>query len=251
MSNHFYDKQGNPHHFVERKDGNGNRKATLADCKKNGWLPGVTTVLDVLAKPALTKWMINQAVDAVLTAPRLQGEALDAFKARVLDVESQQDEEAQKARDFGSKLHDAMERLLSGKSVDSGLMPWIEPASKHLLSFSTVIVTEKILVGDGYAGKCDVILRTAEGMEICDFKFTKTLPTKAAWPEHRLQCAAYAAASQMDVVRTSNLYISTIDQGKFVYFPHAEPWRETFQDGFLPLLHVWRWMNNFYPNLFE
>ena len=38
------------------------------------------------------------------------------------------------------------------------LLPYIEPAVEHLHTLGRSLYTEKILVGDGYAGKTDLIL---------------------------------------------------------------------------------------------
>lgn len=246
---HWYDATtGEPCHFIAKKDGSGNRPTTLADARKNNWLPSVTTVCKVLDKPALRDWLIRQAVHAVVTAPDLPGEGIDAKLVRVLETESQQDEESQRARDLGSDIHEAMEAALNFQPYNQELAAHLLPAWQAVMQRGTVLATETILVGQGYAGKADLILQRSDGIEIIDFKTTKTLPTKGAWPEHRLQCAAYAAAhkNNAQVMGTSNIYLSTIEPGKFVIAEHPD-WRETYAKGWVPLLQTWQWMNNYYP----
>lgn len=250
MSEHYYDREGNPHHFVEKKDKSGLRPSTLADCKKNGWLPSVTTVLRALDKPALTTWLIRNAVTAALTTPRLPNEPEDAFMERILAHDAE--DEAAKARDRGTQIHDALELYLGGQParVAPDLLPWIEPAAKFVLELGEVEATEKIVVGDGYAGKLDLCVKHAvDGRIIVDFKTTKKLPAKAAWNEHVLQGAFYAKAYPEEVISTGNLYISTIEQGKFAFFMHINPWKVTFSDACEPLLRLWQWMNDYRPTL--
>jgi hypothetical protein len=236
-------------HFVDKAKGGGQRPTTIADARKLNLLPSVTTVLDVLAKPALTKWLINQAVDAILTSERKEGETLDEFKDRVLVIEAQQDRESEKARDRGTEMHDALEKYLGGKpeEVSPEILPWIQPAATFILARGKIVATEKVLVGDGYAGKCDLVLEVNEEIEIIDFKTTKKLP-KEAWDEHVLQCSAYAAAyantEKGDVFETGNLYISTVDQGQFIFCPHGFAWGTAYRFGFQPLFTAWQWMND-------
>lgn len=247
---HYYTKTGEPAHWVAKKDGTGNRPTTIADARKLGLLPSVTTLLKCLNAPALTTWLIRNAVTAALTTPRLPDETVDAFMERILAHDAE--DEAAKARDRGTQMHDALELYLGGQParVAPDLLPWIEPAAKFVLELGEVEATEKIVVGDGYAGKLDLCLKHAvDGRIIVDFKTTKKLPAKAAWNEHVLQGAFYAKAYPEEVISTGNLYISTIEQGKFAFFMHINPWKVTFSDACEPLLRLWQWMNDFRPAL--
>ena len=55
---HWYDREGKPQHFVPSKNGK-LRASTLRDARKHGWMPSVTSVLDIMAKPGLDQWKIN------------------------------------------------------------------------------------------------------------------------------------------------------------------------------------------------
>lgn len=248
---HFYHKDGTPCYTVPRAKGGGQRATTLADAKKMGLLPSVTTILRCVDKPALTQWLIKTNVEAALTTPRIEGEDLDAFMERVMSQDAQ--EEGQKARDKGTEIHADMERYLSGNihEVDPLILPWIEPAGKFVMEKGEVVVCEKTLVGCGYAGKCDLILRLPDGtLEVVDFKTTKKLPRKA-WDEHLLQGAMYAnvVPKELGIVsQTSNLYISTVEQGAYIYCGHEEPWLRTYEMACVPLLLLWQWLNSYNPN---
>lgn len=249
---HWYAPDGTPAHFQPKKDGSGTTPTTLAHARKLGLLPSVTTILKALNAPALTTWLIRNAVTAALTTPRLPDETVDAFMERILAHDAE--DEAAKARDRGTQIHDALELYLGGQPlrVAPDLLPWIEPAAKFVLDQGEVEATEKIVVGDGYAGKLDLCLNRAHGLdgrEIIDFKTTKKLPNKAAWKEHVLQGAFYAAAYPEEVNSTGNLYISTVDCGKFAYFMHEGPWQSTYDSACAPLLRLWQWMNDYRPAL--
>lgn len=249
MADHYYDSTGQPRHFVEKKDGSGTRPSTIADARKNGWLPSVTTITKTLAAPALTRWLVDNAVNAALTTPRLEGEDLDTFKTRILSVDAE--EQAKQARDRGTLIHDALELYLGGQPdrVAPDLLPWLEPAAKYVLGLGKVIATELVLVGNGYAGKTDAIVECGSYELILDWKTTGTMPKKESWPEHQIQLAAYAAARQgisERVTRTANVYISTKEQGTFVFLENTS-WYATYQDAFDPLFRVWQWMNDYSP----
>ena len=106
----------------------GMRKTTLADARKLGLLPSVTTLMRVLHKQALVDWLIEQACLAVLTSPKLDGEALDAFVHRILHEEKVQDQEGQAARDRGTEMHAAIEAAFGGEIVPMEIWPWVQPA---------------------------------------------------------------------------------------------------------------------------
>src|SRR5690348_5494109 len=78
---HWYDRAGN---MVETVTGaNGQQvKPDLRHARKLGLLPGVTSVIKVQAAPGLVNWLVDQALMAALTLPRIEGESLDDFKAR-------------------------------------------------------------------------------------------------------------------------------------------------------------------------
>lgn len=257
-SSHFYTAQGDPLYEIPRADGKGMRKFTLADARKMDPkpLPSVTTILKILHKQALVDWLIEQACLALMTTPRLPNEPDDAFVQRVLHTERVQDQESQKARDRGTEIHAALEALFQGQPISDEIDPWVRPAFQAVCKYGELACTEKILVGAGYAGKCDLIQLAKDCWWLWDWKSAKKLPDPAkggAWSEHRLQASAYANAwfnylcSQpkgLEVIRTGNIYISTVECGKFVICEHAE-WQQTYWYGFKPLVEHWRWSTGY------
>lgn len=253
---HWYSLNCEPLYEVPKKDGSGMRPFTLADARKMTPrpVPSVTTVLKTLWKPQLEAWKIEQACLAVLTAPRGPAEGLDAFVERVLHEERQQDQERDVAARRGVAIHDAIEGWFNDQSCHQTLdmWRWIEPTIEFLVQHGGTrgCQTETILVSDdGYGGRVDLISEPPVDIRhhIWDFKSTRNLP-KEAYPEHVLQCAAYANALQQSLgparvpITTGNIYISTVNQGEFKVCLHGD-WQDTYKRGFKPLLDYWQWAN--------
>lgn len=259
-SAHFYLPDGTPLYEVPYADpSKGMRAATLADARKVGAYVSVTTVTRVLDRPGLNEWRTEQAVLAVLSTPQKPGESLDEYVHRVLQVEKVQEQESAKARDLGTQIHDALSNALSGRDWDKSLSAFVDPVVEWARATGRVVWTEKVLVGEGYAGRADLLLDQdlLNCLVVTDFKTTGKLPEKDSWPEHKLQTAAYAKAYQsiaetMGVevwgkrIITGNVYISTKEPGQFKVFTQDD-WQRTYACGFRPVLDYYMWANNYYP----
>lgn len=246
QSAHWYTRAGEPMHTVIAKGSGQPRATTIADARKLDLVPSVTTILKVLNKPDLNNWIREQDCLAVLTSPHRENEELDAFVHRILHEDKTQDEERDAAAKFGLDFHGAIADSLEYKSVDPKWIPWILPVLDHLKVGATRHCEYRV-VGNGYAGCVDLIVGDKE-VDIYDFKTTKgRLPDKGSYVEHKLQLSAYAEALEANgfvVKSTSNVYISTVEPGKFIV--HVNPtWHETYDNGFEPLLRYWQWANNF------
>lgn len=246
-TSHWYTKEGTACHEVPYADpGKGMRSTTLADARKLKLLPSVTTICNVLDKPALTEWKIRNAIEAALTTPRNPDESLDDFATRVLAVDTESISDT--ARGLGMDIHDGIESLLAGKTYHPELALFIQPAAAIVTAAGRVIATEKIVVGEGYAGKTDCITE-GNAITVWDFKSTsaRKLPAKS-YPEHRLQLAAYAAAlgnTGGEPITTVNIYISTINPGEIVVCENQD-WKADFAI-FKKVCELWCWQNNFIP----
>lgn len=245
---HWYYADGRPCYELPKKDGSGMKIPSLADARKLNLLPSVGRIINLLDKPALNDWKVEQACLAILTSKQNDGEALDDFVHRILHEERVQDQESRKARDTGIQIHDALQSALSGREWDKSLSAFIEPVLAWQQATGKVLWTEKIVVGEGYAGRVDLLLRMSSGMLLPDFKTCGRLPEKDSWLEHKLQSCAYAAAlpKENKGVVTGNVYISTKEPGKFAVFTQSD-WQQTYNNGFLKLLDFWTWANNFDP----
>lgn len=270
---HWYSWEGEPKHTIMGKTTGKPRPTHIGDARKENWVPSVTTILKVLHKEGLQQWLQEQACLAVLTAPRLKikgkdkdgkevetEEATDAFVYRVLHTEKQQQEETQIARDKGIEIHEGFEWYFSGQAqlIPPELLAWIQPAIDRIIAFGESATSEMVLVGDGYAGRTDLIQNCEGCWRMWDIKSTKTLPDPAkggAYPEHRLQLAAYgrsfmdkllAAGGEHKPLLVGNIYVSSQTPGQFVICEH-EDWEGTYEKGFKPLVQHWQWANKYTP----
>jgi hypothetical protein len=246
LDSHFYSRDGLPRYEIIGKTTGRPRPVTIRDARENDWLPSTTTILKVLHKQALVEWLCEQAALAVLTTPRKEGEELDAFVHRVLHEEKQQDQEAQAARDLGTAIHAAIELALGGKPFDPELEPFVSPAIQAILKTGSVQQTERIVVGDRYAGKLDALTQGNGCATIWDVKTSRNLPKYGSYDEHRLQTASYAKAfSKLDAfpIHTANVYVSTSKPGE-IKVDTQQDWEQTYERGFKPLVDVWYWLNN-------
>lgn len=146
MSEHWYDRAGGSQY-----------DADLRKARKNGYVPSVTTVLSVVAKPALTNWLIDQAILAALTLPRAQDECEEAYLSRIkADGKAQ----ALAAAEEGTRIHDACEKYLAGDKFDERYATHARAAVDELHRLFPDVkdwVVEKSFAHPlGYGGKVDV-----------------------------------------------------------------------------------------------
>lgn len=245
-SGHYYSRDGKPAHWVEKKDGSGNRPTTIADARKQSLLPSPTTVLKLLAKPALIDWMIRTAVHAVVTAPDAPNEGLDAKITRVLDEERQQDQESQMAKDLGTSIHEAIEQAISGQPWNPALKVFVDPVMGQLAHIGRCVASEKVLVAQDHAGKVDCICESDYFITVVDFKSSKKLPDKGPYIEHRLQAASYAASigfTGEKRVHALIIYISTTEPGR-IKVCMVDDWERDYKM-FRLILEFWYLSNNY------
>jgi hypothetical protein len=162
--------------------------------------PGVTTVTDVLDKPALTKWKVEQvALTALENAERLvddrdsgRGEAAVAYLMTGNTA----------ARDRGSRIHATIEHVLRRSQnipVDprdedaiAGVRTWLNQQRVRPVQVEAFLINETL----GYGGTLDLVAEIAGETWLLDWKTSKSVawPSGAVYDEMRLQLAAYSHA---------------------------------------------------------
>jgi hypothetical protein len=237
---HWYDREGRPQYTVIAKGTGLPRAATLADARKNGWVPGVTSITKGEAAPALTEWLINQAVMAALTLPAIEGESLEDRKKRITTDAGQQ---ANQARDRGQEIHNALEQaFLTGKVEQDAefVQPVIDLLSKEFggLEFEPEVSFAHHL---GYGCKIDLVSRNRE--VTIDFKtkaFSKAeAGKKFAYSQQGMQLWANARAAGNERSTKLNLFISTEEPGLIV--PYEWPQSSFYElKAFDLLLELWK-----------
>lgn len=236
---HWYTKEGEACHFVVGKNGK-TRDTTLRDARKLNLVPSVTEILNIAAKPALTKWLVDQAFLSALTLPKIEGESLDDFKSR---AESDSKKEAIESANVGTEIHSAIESKFLGNNVDK-YKDHAENVYNKIIEFTGVTTgwqAETTFSANGYGGMIDL---HTKGIVI-DYK-TKSfndVRKKMAYDEHCMQLSAYAHGIGMPNARKINVFISRENPDLI----QIHEWEEDMYDRFECLLKYWQLTKKYNP----
>jgi hypothetical protein len=248
MSEHWYAQDGSPCYRVE-KQGGGLRATHLGDARKLKLVPSVTTVLGVIAKPALTNWMVDQGILAALTLPRRDDEAEDAWLRRVKDDSKQQ---AIQAAEEGTRIHNACEAWFTGEFSKEHHAYYEHVAGvreelKRLFPGVTDWRAEDSFSAHGYGGKVD--LHSPSTGIVVDFKGKDgdfSDGKKLAYDQH-WQLSAYQYGLRLPTVASANIFVSRTHPGKVA----SHVWTpEDMASGlrvFLAALELWVAMRGYDP----
>ena len=241
-SNHWYTRDGVPRYTVIGKNGK-ERNTTLRDARTESLVPSVTTVLNVMAKPALIQWLQKQVLMAALTLPRTEGEPEEEYIARIM---SDSKEQGRAAADAGTDIHASIQGFYEGEVVNRheahvkgtvaaldllyGQQPWIaERAFGHSL---------------GFGGKCDLHSAVGTGI-VADVKTKEfTDPNKIdAYDDHLMQLAAYRVGLGIPFARCSNVFVSRSVPGLVAIKEWEEADLQRGWEMFCSLLKFWQLKN--------
>ncbi len=217
---HWYTLDGAPAYTVIGKNGK-ERPATLADARKLGLVPSVTTIMGCAAKPGLERWKAEQLLMAGLTLPKIMGETEVAWLSRVW-VDSK--EQGRKAAERGNSIHGALERHFRGEVPD-------EDYWDHVRGARTVIADHcglqewhperSFAHALGYGGKCDL----HSTYWVTDYKSKEFGPEDLPklWDEHPMQLAAYRRGLKVPNARCAIVFVSASTPGLSVFREIPEP----------------------------
>ena len=257
---HWYTKDGTPMYTVPKADGSGDRDTTLRDARKLGLLPSVTTITKALAAPALEAWKTRQALEAAYDSPPAFGESVQDCQKFWLNKAEMA---GQKRMEFGTKIHDSIEWALSpavwyDERVETpigeihNLSTFVNPVVEMFSDNKWKIVgLEQVLVGQGYAGKTDVIYIGQDEYGIIDFKTTKDATKPFIPATYKMQIAMYHVAEHGgidDKAAGYNIFISTeenVGAVKAVRYD-AEELRKAWKAA-QGLIAAWQYENDYYP----
>ena len=248
---HFYAKTTEgvkPKHFVENKSKGGLRPSRVTDAKKafkNGevWLPSVTTILNILDKPALVNWKVDKHLEQVhnliCNDVELRSDDLEGFK-RLIKAQTQ--EALDSAPKAGTAIHNTLEIF-----IRDGIAPLDEIEQKICMNVVKVLKehcgfdynnhdfkTESYFADEtiGYAGCADLVSDTW----VIDYKSkqeaSKFKPGKMAYPEHYRQLASYGRALSKTDFRAANIFVC-LETGEVDFHEHSQ---EDLQKGWLDFL---------------
>lgn len=165
------------------------------------WVPGVTTVLGVLNKPAIAKWAASQVAEYVAdhrdTIDALHAAGRGPLVAALKEIPWQRRDDAASR---GTRLHDFADQIVRGVEVDvpDELVPVVENVVRFMDEWAIEpVLVEQVVASrtHRYAGTLDLIARYrhpatgATGCAIWDYKSGKRIYASTAF-----QLAAYAGA---------------------------------------------------------
>lgn len=239
----------------------GGRYYETADGEK---YPSVTSILQVIGKPALVNWAAkverelvieaaaNLYADLPLNSPRMNRMAFLATLSDRLGKTKAHERQKAQAAEIGSEAHARVEWALRTQlGQKAGPEPVVQgPALWAFMAFEDwwkdaglkPVFLEQTVYSQqyGYAGTADLLARDAAGeLHLVDFK-----TSKAIYPEAYLQTAAYAQA-------VNEMQHGPVTRGIIVRLPKAEsdpgfeakPIDDLFShfDTFLNVLGLWKW----------
>jgi hypothetical protein len=164
--------------------------------------PGVTTVIDVLDKPALLRWHKEQVARAALDhAERLLADHAAGNDEAAIAFLLAARNEGTNGRERGSRIHATLESILRREPADiaaedegaiAGARTWLNEHAVVPLEVEAYLIHETL----GYGGTCDLIAEIDGEVWLLDWKSSKSVawPDGRVYDDMRLQLAAYSHA---------------------------------------------------------
>jgi hypothetical protein len=217
MGQHWYSREGKPCHYQE--DG---KDTTLRHARKQDLVPSVTGILNQVDKPGLTKYLINQTMEAASELPFTQISVIEGAseadiykweKANYLDwcdgVKKTAGAHSKNARDKGSAIHKALEddaNEIVPSEHQEIVLRVTEALSKEFGDDAIDLVPEATFSHRlGYGGAVD---KSSPGL-ILDYKYKADgLKKKMVYDTHIGQLAAYRCGLGYPQAECGNVFIS-------------------------------------------
>lgn len=222
-SGHYYARDGRPVYEIPMKTKPGmTKKPTVTDAREMQLVPGTTTVMDVMNKPGLNRWIIAQHVLAALTLKPNPGENQDEFAQRVMkDARVESDN----AADFGTRIHELAELSLLNKlppTVTALELPFLQGFMQWCgNNFMVVHKLEQTFCHPvlNYGGKVDFTGVIGSSMYVVDWKTQRTTPGRKVtfYPEWAIQLAAYKAGlgwGNERAIKMKSVVVSSTEPGR-------------------------------------
>lgn len=253
---HYYEKTGNgvePRHFVGVSSRPGELRPTrITDAKKYGWVPSVTTIQNLLDRPALNDWRVSEHLKCAYEWVELWGKptAVSNYDCDrwMQEIKECTQDALDKAPQAGTDFHDSMERFILGSLPDDHehfkvAAATAEKMREYLLIDAHAWIPEKSFVHEmGFAGKVDAHYELRDRQFVVDFKTKdradKFKPGKMAYKEMCQQLAAYRVGLGIPNARCLNVFVC-IPTGQI----EIHEWEQDELDrefaNFADLLRIW------------
>lgn len=238
-SGHWYDIEGQPQYTIVGKNGN-SRNTTLRDARVHKYLPSVTTILNIPAKPGLDRWKQNQLLDAAYNIS-VDGLTRPEWDKAVVDTAS---EISSQTASIGTAIHANIEEYYkTGVILSPEYETHVRNVEKELEKYYPGGFIAERSFGHplGFGGKVDLSIQSDEIPKgiVFDFKskdFTEETPiTKLCWPEQALQLDAYRHGLGMEEAQMISIYI---DRSTGIVKTYE--WEGDYFEQFKCLLKYWQ-----------
>ena len=241
---HYYARDGAPRYTVPNKSKPGDMRATtLRDARKEGWLPSVTGIMNLAAKPQLERWKQEQILLAALTLPQIAGETVEEFAYRIREDSSEQ---ARVARETGTAIHGSLECSFQGRPYNAEHKPIVAAVIGALTDrFGAQNWQAERSFGHsvGYGGKVDLWSPEV----VVDYKVKERLSKKMAYDEHAMQLSAYRHGLCLPNARIANLFVSW-DGEVSIHEWDNEDENDRYWGMFRDLLSYWKKAKRYNPS---
>lgn len=171
MGNHWYTKTGESAYTIKGQNGT-DRSTTLRDAKKFLYLPSVTTIIGLTAKPGLQNWIQDQLLLACMEVPFHNQMNENQWKSIVKEKSQKIGKDA---ADRGSEIHNALELFYKEGKIDDKHRVFIEPVIDRIAQEFPDVKdwkAEPSFASElGFGGKIDLV--SEEHEIILDFKTKK------------------------------------------------------------------------------
>lgn len=200
------------------------------------FVPGVTSILKRLDKPALMQWAANMAAAYIQSNWR---EGCD-IAALCKDAKTAHRRASREAADLGSIVHKFAENTLCGKPAElpegpaakgcSAFLDWLDAHHVEVISSERIIFSRE----DWYAGTADFFGYVDGVLTVGDFKTSSGI-----YPEMLLQTAAYIRAIEEETnERVAQRLIIRLDKKTGAFEPHYYPYSERDVQTFRLLVEI-------------
>ena len=236
-SGHWYDKEGEPRYTIVGVNGK-ERNTTLRDAKKEGYVPSVTSILNIIAKPSLENWKITQALEASLKVDQNDLEYINKCKYAGREV-------GMKAAKQGTKIHALIEKGFLGKSKNKTYKV-IKNFLDNKFPNEEWIAEDSFCSDLGYGGKID--LYSKSGIFV-DFKTKDNLegkdPDRLVYDEHGMQLSAYAQGCKFKNPIRVSIFVDRANTELIACHVWNKETHEKHKEMFNSILKYWQLVKNY------
>ena len=241
---HWYDSDGAPTYTIVGLNGV-ERNTTLRDARKHGYVPSVTTIIGMAAKPSLENWKINQALNSAITLKQNPGETLEQFTYR---CKQDSKEIGRKAAERGTIIHAMIEQGFMGGTKTKAYKVIKDYLDKEFPD-ETWIAEDSFCSTNGYGGKID--LYSKSGIFV-DFKTKDGLKDKQAsklvFDDHGMQLSAYAEGCNYKEPERVSIFVDREDPELIAVHKWNNKTHDRHLAMFNSLLTYWKLIKKYDPS---